>query len=110
MEIKGKNVARLMIVINMLIVIGALMMQEVNGQGPSGPTICGHPTERYVVCWAALKEPNPQPPTQECCNIIKSSDQKCLCSFITSPMLPLFGIDAKLFLAIFGKCGLPSCP
>ncbi|KAK9684809.1 hypothetical protein RND81_10G234200 [Saponaria officinalis] len=107
MEIKGNNVARLMIVINMLIIIGVLMMQEVNGQGP---IICGQPAQKFEVCWAALKEPNPQPPTQECCNIIKSCDQKCLCSFVTSPILPLFGIDTKLFLAIFGKCGLPNCP
>ncbi|KAK9684810.1 hypothetical protein RND81_10G234300 [Saponaria officinalis] len=107
MEIKGKNVASLMIVINMLIVIGALMIQEVNGIKIE---ICGQPKEKIDICQPALKGPNPQLPTQECCNIIKSCDQPCLCATITRTLLPFIGYDTNLFLALFGKCGLPNCP
>ncbi|KAL9227491.1 hypothetical protein vseg_003174 [Gypsophila vaccaria] len=107
MAFKRNSVSCLIIAINMLIAIfGALMMQGVNGQGF---TICNVPVEKFMVCWPALQEPSPQPPTQECCDIIKGSDEKCLCSYITSPLLPTFGIDPKLLLAIFGRCGLPNC-
>ncbi|KAL2935660.1 putative lipid-transfer protein DIR1 [Bienertia sinuspersici] len=101
----GKKLASLMIVISMLMIVGELI-QEANGQ----TVICGIPAVNFAPCLPSLMPPNPQPPSTVCCVTIKGGDEKCLCSFSNSPLLPRYGIDKALFLAIFGKCGLPSCP
>ncbi|KMT10076.1 hypothetical protein BVRB_5g118390 [Beta vulgaris subsp. vulgaris] len=101
----GKKVMSLMVVISMIMVVSEVM------QGANGQTeICGIPAVKFAPCLPALRPPSPQPPIKECCDAIKSGDEKCLCSFSSSPLLPRYGIDKGLFLAIFGKCGLPSCP
>lgn len=81
------------------------------GGGGGGQTeLCGIPLGEFWYCLPFLLAPNPPPPTQQCCNTVKTGDFNCLCSSISSPLLPSIGIDKSLFLALFGKCGLPSCP
>ncbi|CAO2826490.1 unnamed protein product [Amaranthus hypochondriacus] len=95
-----------MVIFFMVVVVAAELLQGTNAQ----LVICGKPAVNFAPCLPSLRGPNPQPPSPVCCSTIKGCDQKCLCSFISSPLLPRYGIDKALFLAIFGKCGLPSCP
>uniref|UniRef100_A0A803MFW2 Bifunctional inhibitor/plant lipid transfer protein/seed storage helical domain-containing protein n=1 Tax=Chenopodium quinoa TaxID=63459 RepID=A0A803MFW2_CHEQI len=93
MEIMGKKLVSLMVVISMIMVIGELM------EGVNGQEICGKNASVFLPCLPSLKEPNPKPPTKECCGTIKSCDLKCLCDFgRSSPLLPRYGIDKNLFL------------
>ncbi|KAK9684808.1 hypothetical protein RND81_10G234100 [Saponaria officinalis] len=97
----NKNIAKSIVVINMLIVIGALMIEDVNGEVDD----CVASTE----CWISLEGKNPPPPTKECCDAIKTQDHDCMCRLAKSLIWPGFEVDNKTFLALFGKCGLPSC-
>ncbi|KAL2935762.1 putative lipid-transfer protein DIR1 [Bienertia sinuspersici] len=98
----------------LMIVISMVMMDGVVMQGSRGDAYqaCGISIPELVVnCILSVlpPPPPPRPPTVACCNTVKKSDLKCLCKIASSPLLPSFGIDRELFLALFGKCGLPSC-
>ena len=99
----GKKAMAMMLMMSITMV---LTMNWAHGQ----IVICGIQAQAFMPCLPALKQPSPSPPTPQCCGVVKQGDEKCLCSYATSPLLPAYGIDPTLFLALFGKCGLPSCP
>ncbi|KNA05452.1 hypothetical protein SOVF_190260 [Spinacia oleracea] len=86
------------------------LMQEAHGQ-PG--TVCGITITSLLPCLTSVRQPNPTPPSPDCCGVLKPISQdteKCLCSYADSPLLRKYGIDKDLFLALPAKCGLPDCP
>ncbi|GAB4830327.1 hypothetical protein Ancab_019965 [Ancistrocladus abbreviatus] len=96
---KGKKVAGLLL---LLVAIAEIA----NGD----ESVCGVGVSGLMTCKPAVTEPNPAPPTEECCAAISKADLKCLCQFKTSPLLPSLGIDPQLALDLPVKCGLPHPP
>ncbi|CAO2818991.1 unnamed protein product [Amaranthus hypochondriacus] len=96
-------------IVSSILIISFVMLTTELMHGANGQIICGIPAIRFAPCLPSLRGPNPLPPSPICCNTIRSGNQKCLCSFVNSPLLPRYGISKALFLAIFPKCGLPSC-
>lgn len=89
-------------------VVGGELMQRADAQ----TEVCGIPVTSLLSCLPSVKQPNPAPPSAQCCATLKQAeaDEKCLCSYASSPLLPKYGIDKGLFLALPAKCGLPNCP
>ncbi|KAK1316665.1 putative lipid-transfer protein DIR1 [Acorus calamus] len=74
--------------------------------------ICNMDASRLSGCLPAIRGPSPAPPTQGCCDVIRTSDLHCLCGYKDSSLLPSFGVDPKLAMALPRKCHLnppPEC-
>ncbi|XP_031473450.1 putative lipid-transfer protein DIR1 [Nymphaea colorata] len=75
-------------------------------------TICSMEAGEFYGCLPAIRGPSPSPPSSDCCNAIKRADLNCLCSYKDSALLPSFGVDPKLAMALPRKCNLvppPAC-
>ncbi|WCJ37239.1 Bifunctional inhibitor/lipid-transfer protein/seed storage 2S albumin superfamily protein [Euphorbia peplus] len=71
-------------------------------------TLCGMNDEGIEACKPSVTTPDPvDPPSRECCHSLRSADFKCLCAYKDSILLPSFGIDIDLALALPPKCRLP---
>ncbi|KAL8531103.1 hypothetical protein ACS0TY_007930 [Phlomoides rotata] len=78
--------------------------------GATAVSVCNVTEDGLRACKPSVTQPNPVPPTPECCNAISGADMKCLCSYKNSFVLPSLGIDPDLALALPAKCNLPPAP
>ncbi|GAB2282409.1 hypothetical protein Dimus_016954 [Dionaea muscipula] len=71
--------------------------------------ICGVDVLTLIPCQNAVSKSGASPPTKECCTALSNIPNiKCFCKYITSPILPLLGIDPHKALDLPVKCHLPS--
>lgn len=77
-------------------------------RGANSMTLCNVTEDGFTACKPSVTQPDPTPPTPECCKAVSGADLKCLCSYRNSFMLPSLGIDPDLALGLPEKCNLPS--
>ena len=93
--------AKLMVFLVVLVaVVGSLQAVD----------ICDMTEDGLMACKPAVTNPDPAEPSPECCKAISGADLKCLCSYRDSSVLPSFGIDPVLAVALPVKCNLPAPP
>ncbi|KAK9747839.1 hypothetical protein RND81_02G018000 [Saponaria officinalis] len=102
MEIMGKKLVSIILAISTIMVI--IMAQRAEAQD-----VCGKPASVLLPCLASVRQPNPPSPSPQCCDGLKTMDVQCLCGYVSSPLLPVYGIDKNLALALPGKCGIQGC-
>lgn len=85
----------------------------ISGGGRSeAMTLCNMDAAQLGECLPAIRGPSPTPPTKGCCDVIETADLHCLCGYKNSMLLPSFGVDSKLAVALPTKCLLnppPEC-
>ncbi|KAL4185291.1 hypothetical protein AMTRI_Chr10g5160 [Amborella trichopoda] len=78
----------------------------------NGMEICGMDSGELQQCLPAIRGPSPSAPNPGCCSTIRKADLLCLCSYRDSFLLPTFGVDPKLAMALPRECHLippPQC-
>ncbi|KAI4303902.1 hypothetical protein MLD38_039484 [Melastoma candidum] len=74
-------------------------------QGSEGVT-CGSTffssLVQLIPCRAAVSPFSPIPPSDACCNAVKSLGQPCLCILVNGP--PISGVDRNMALLLPEKC------
>ncbi|KAM6564797.1 hypothetical protein CsatB_024795 [Cannabis sativa] len=92
----------------MAIVLIVSSMFEVS----SAAGICNMSEDGLNTCRPAVTASNPVPPTQTCCDALKSADLQCFCDYKNSSpfLLSAFGIDPTLAMQLPAKCNIPSPP
>lgn len=98
MEMIGKKVVNLMVVISTVIVVVSGLMQEAHGE----LDICRMPISSFIPCMPSVVQPNPPAPAPKCCETIKQIDEKCLCAYVRDPLMPSYGMDKTLLLSLPG--------
>lgn len=92
----GKAFVSLMVVM--------LIMSEMVGQG-QGRT-CGNTffsaLVQLIPCRTAVSPFSPIPPSETCCNAVKTLGQPCLCVLVNGP--PISGVDRGMALQLPDKC------
>ncbi|KAJ0094577.1 hypothetical protein Patl1_17250 [Pistacia atlantica] len=82
---------------------GEFVEQEL-AQGKSHP--CGNTffsaLVQLIPCRAAVAPFSPIPPSDACCNAVKSLGQPCLCTLVNGP--PIAGIDRNMAMQLPDKC------
>ncbi|KAL8170252.1 hypothetical protein V2J09_022056 [Rumex salicifolius] len=73
-----------------------------------GLKICNVDEFKLMKCVPAVTKPNPKPPMSACCEAISGADMKCMCTYKSSPVFPMLGIDPALCLGLPPMCGLPK--
>ncbi|KAG8388865.1 hypothetical protein BUALT_Bualt02G0169500 [Buddleja alternifolia] len=89
-------------------VVALVVVMLVVLDGAKAVTLCNVTEDGLTACRPSVTQPNPVAPSPECCDAVSGADFKCLCSYKNSFMLPSFGIDPDLALALPAKCNLPS--
>ncbi|KAL9239638.1 hypothetical protein vseg_013941 [Gypsophila vaccaria] len=102
MEIIGKRLVSIILVI-------ATIMTVMMGERVEAQEVCGKSASVLLPCLPSVRQPNPPSPSPQCCDGLKSMDIKCLCGYVSSPLLPVYGIDKDLVLALPDKCGIQGC-
>lgn len=57
---------------------------------------------QMIPCRASVAPFSPIPPSQACCDAVKSLGQACLCVLINGP--PISGVDRNMALQLPAKC------
>ncbi|GLT60712.1 hypothetical protein SLA2020_334680 [Shorea laevis] len=57
---------------------------------------------QLIPCRAAVAPFSPIPPTEVCCNAVKTLGQACLCVLVNGP--PIAGVDRNMALQLPEKC------
>uniref|UniRef100_A0A2C9VII7 Bifunctional inhibitor/plant lipid transfer protein/seed storage helical domain-containing protein n=1 Tax=Manihot esculenta TaxID=3983 RepID=A0A2C9VII7_MANES len=57
---------------------------------------------QMIPCRAAVAPYSPIPPSEACCNAVKSLGQPCLCVLVNGP--PISGVDRNMALQLPDKC------
>ncbi|XP_061375667.1 putative lipid-transfer protein DIR1 [Gastrolobium bilobum] len=76
--------------------------------GAQAFVICNIDTTQLNSCRTAVTGPNPPPPDEKCCAVIRKANLSCLCKY--KSLLPSLGIDPTKALALPSKCGLQKPP
>ncbi|KAK7299995.1 hypothetical protein RJT34_10826 [Clitoria ternatea] len=76
--------------------------------GGEGFEICNIDSSQLNLCRVAVTGPNPPPPDQKCCEVIRQANLPCLCQY--KSLLPSIGIDPKNAFALPPKCGINNPP
>ncbi|XP_008787368.1 protein LIM2 [Phoenix dactylifera] len=53
-------------------------------------------------CRPAVTPFSPAPPSEACCNAVKTLGQPCLCQLVNGP--PITGVDRNMAMQLPGKC------
>ncbi|XP_058070738.1 putative lipid-transfer protein DIR1 [Magnolia sinica] len=88
-----------------LVVLLAIAME-----GGGAMKICDMDTTQLADCLPSIRGPSPSPPSNGCCDTIRTADLYCLCGYKNSYLLPSFGVDPKLAIQLPVKCGLTPPP
>ncbi|GAV85686.1 LTP_2 domain-containing protein [Cephalotus follicularis] len=73
-----------------------------HGQGLSCGSTFFSALVQLIPCRAAVAPFSPIPPSETCCNAIKSLGQPCLCVLVNGP--PISGVDRNMALQLPDKC------
>ncbi|KAF5738366.1 protein M7-like [Tripterygium wilfordii] len=57
---------------------------------------------QLIPCRAAVAPFSPIPPSETCCNAVKTLGQPCLCVLVNGP--PITGVDRNMALQLPDKC------
>ncbi|KAJ4850625.1 hypothetical protein Tsubulata_022195 [Turnera subulata] len=57
---------------------------------------------QLIPCRAAVAPFSPIPPSEPCCNAVKTLGQPCLCVLVNGP--PISGVDKNMALQLPDKC------
>ncbi|XP_068640964.1 putative lipid-transfer protein DIR1 [Aristolochia californica] len=79
-------------------------------QGGEAMTLCNMDAAQLAECLPAIRAPSPSPPSKGCCDVMGTADLHCLCGYKDSYLLPSFGVDPKLAMALPRKCLLTPPP
>ncbi|KAF8414197.1 hypothetical protein HHK36_002197 [Tetracentron sinense] len=94
---------------NTALVLGVVVMALITiVGGAKGMTICNMDTTELAQCLPAIQGRSPSPPTKGCCAVMQKADMHCLCTY--KSVLPTFGINPALAMALPKKCGLKPPP
>ncbi|XWS76005.1 hypothetical protein CRYUN_Cryun01aG0140400 [Craigia yunnanensis] len=88
------------------LVVSMMIMVALMAEGSRAMTLCDMNDEGLEACKPSVTQPNPVDPSPECCEALKGANLTCLCSYRNSLLLPSFGIDPELALALPPKCKL----
>ncbi|XVE72669.1 hypothetical protein DITRI_Ditri11bG0057200 [Diplodiscus trichospermus] len=94
------------------LVVLMMIMVALMVEGSRAVNLCDMNDEGLQACKPSVTQPNPVDPSAQCCEALKGADLNCLCSYKNSMLLPTFGIDPTLALALPPKCKLqlpPNC-
>ncbi|CAN0923840.1 hypothetical protein LINGRAHAP2_LOCUS33780 [Linum grandiflorum] len=101
-----KRVAMAMVVMAMMSTVATGV-----GQGKLGGT-CGSTffsaLVQLIPCRAAVAPFSPIPPSDGCCNALKSLGQPCLCVLVNGP--PISGVDRNMAMILPDKCSVSFDP
>lgn len=73
-------------------------------RGAINSTICNVDSTELAQCLPTISGKSPPPPTKGCCKVVRRVDMKCLCNY--KSVLPSFGANPKLAMALPKKCGM----
>lgn len=86
------------------VVVLSLLLLEISGCR----AICNMSQQGFDACRPSVTPPNPPHPSAECCKALATADLLCFCSYKSSPLLPVLGIDPALAMKLPPKCGLKA--
>ncbi|XP_057964139.1 putative lipid-transfer protein DIR1 [Malania oleifera] len=70
--------------------------------------VCNVSEQGLLSCKPAVTQPNPQPPTHQCCQALSGANLTCLCQYKNSFILPSLGINPALALALPARCNITT--
>ncbi|KAI4364518.1 hypothetical protein MLD38_020598 [Melastoma candidum] len=73
-------------------------------------TICNVTVAGLETCLPAVRDPNPQPPTEACCKALKPANFPCFCQYKNNPIVKAMGIDINLAMKLPAKCNIKGAP
>lgn len=97
----GKVLASLMVA---FVLVG--MVRQ--GQGHSCGSTFFSSLVQLIPCRAAVSPFSPIPPSETCCNAVKTLGQPCLCVLVNGP--PISGVDRSMALQLPDKCAISFNP
>ncbi|XP_050209328.1 non-specific lipid transfer protein GPI-anchored 9 [Mercurialis annua] len=86
------------ILVVMLVAVTGLLQVEAH---PCGSTFFSALVQ-LIPCRAAVAPFSPIPPSDTCCNAVKTLGQPCLCVLVNGP--PISGVDRNMALQLPDKC------
>ncbi|KAJ9158737.1 hypothetical protein P3X46_024294 [Hevea brasiliensis] len=98
MKVSGANNKILPLLVFVLVVTGLVEQ----GKGHACPNTFFSALVQMIPCRAAVAPYSPIPPSDACCNAVKSLGQPCLCVLVNGP--PISGVDRNMALQLPDKC------
>lgn len=77
-------------------------------EGAHAASICNIDSAQLNYCRRAVSGKSPTPPSKKCCGVVHRANLPCLCNY--KAVLPSFGIDPALAMALPKKCGMKTPP
>jgi Probable lipid transfer len=71
-------------------------------------SFCNVDDKAIEACLPAVKGSQPPPPTHACCSYVKIADQRCLCQYQHSYLIPAFGVNIDQVKKLPEKCGIEA--
>ncbi|XP_059441305.1 protein LIM1 [Corylus avellana] len=72
------------------------------GKGTTCPSTFFSALVQLIPCRAAVAPFSPLPPSEACCNALRTLGQPCLCVLVNGP--PISGVDRNMALQLPEKC------
>lgn len=88
------------LVVMTMIMMGMVQVEQAQGHSCSSTFFSA--LVQLIPCRTAVSPFSPIPPTETCCNAIKTLGQPCLCVLVNGP--PISGVDRTMALQLPGKC------
>lgn len=98
-NMKGFNSKALPLMLVFVLVTTSLVQQ--GKSHPCGSTFFAALVQ-LVPCRAAVAPFSPIPPSDACCNAVKTLGQPCLCTLVSGP--PIAGVDRNMAMQLPDKC------
>ncbi|KAF8398447.1 hypothetical protein HHK36_017375 [Tetracentron sinense] len=85
----------------MVFMVAMASMME-HGMGHSCSSTFFSALVQMIPCRAAVAPFSPIPPSEACCNAIRTLGQPCLCVLVNGP--PISGVDRSMAMQLPAKC------
>ncbi|KAJ4956811.1 hypothetical protein NE237_013594 [Protea cynaroides] len=97
----SRKLSLVSLMILMVVLIGTEEVVQLNAL-----SLCNMTEDDLMACKPAVTQPNPEDPSDQCCEALSKADLTCLCSYKDSMFLPSLGIDPTLAMQLPAKCNL----